>query len=244
MKKTVTLLTGFLLAASMLKAQQKQSRFLAELSVGPSFPVGKFGDKSFDIFNRKNPPLRAKTGLGVNFSLGYYLNRSVGVLLSSGYSVNEQSWSGYQDYLRNIPSIDYLPVETSGKSWKVAKVMGGGFFVVPLTAAHKLNLLTRLTAGVCKTAVPGYDYKVYTWDGRLFREGSTDKIDLPWTFCYQMSVALQYKLTNRLHVLLDVNSFNATAKKTVTYFDGYTNEVTTKYELNTLNAMAGVGLNF
>jgi hypothetical protein len=243
MKRTVILLTGFLLVAIVLQAQQKQSRFLTDLSFGPSFPVGKFGDKSYStLLNSKKPAGLAKTGVSAQLSVGYYLTKSVGVLLSSGYSENKQDWSGYDEYLKTSIYDGPPRTETDGKSWKTVNVMGGGFFVLPLTANRNLNVLTKLTAGIVKTAVPAHDFKAYTLDDRLLWEGTTDKEDLPWTFCYQVSVGLQYKLSNHLHVLLDINSFNATAQKTVP--GSYATSGTRNYNLSTVNAMAGIGLNF
>jgi hypothetical protein len=82
MKKTATLLTGFLFLAFVLHAQKKQPKFLTELSVGPSFPLGRFAETSYN--DKSEIPGFAKTGLGAHLSVGYYLNKSIGVLLSSG----------------------------------------------------------------------------------------------------------------------------------------------------------------
>jgi hypothetical protein len=242
MKQIVMLLTGFLLATTVLHAQEKQPRFLTELSVGPSFPIGKFASRSYGDMYKQKPPGLAKTGWGANFSVGYYLNKSVGLLLSAGYSDHKQDLSGYARSLYG-PAVDPWPnLAFKAKNWKELNVRGGVFFVTPLTANHRLNLVTKLTAGICKTAVPGFDWKSFKDDGTLFVEDTEKKVDLPWGFCYQANVALKYKLGNQLHVLLDVNSFNAISRKSFGYETDYPNGITRQYSLNTINCMAGIGI--
>jgi len=236
MKQTFILLTGFLLVTNALHAQKKQPNFLAELSVGPSFPIGKFADKTADNLNKEKPSGLAKTGWGTNLSVGYYLNRSVGLLLSAGYSDHKQAPAGYTQsiYLSYSGRSSF---EFNAKSWKEVNVRTGAFFVMPLTASHRLNLITKLTAGVCKTAIPALGYTAYKEDGTVLYEGTLNEVDLPWGFCYQIDAALKYKLGNHLHALLTVNSFNALPRKK---FDG----VTKQYNLSTVNCMAGIGIDF
>jgi hypothetical protein len=246
MKQTIILLTGFLLATSVLQAQQKQPRFFTELSGGPSFPIGKFAGKSYGDLDKEKPPGLAKTGWGANFSVGYYLNRSVGLLLSAGYSDHKQDLSGYTQFLSpySYPASD---LEFTAKSWKEMNIRAGAFFVAPLTANHRLNLVTKLTAGVCKTAVPGLKWKSYISTARIVIEDTEKKVELPWGFCYQADVALNYKLKSHLYVLLDVNSFNAIPRKTYEqdeYRPYYSTKRTIEYNLNTINAMAGIGIDF
>jgi hypothetical protein len=69
-------------------------------------------------------------------------------------------------------------------------------------------------------------------------------------------MTLDYKLTRKVHLLLDVNSFNSTAKKTfhyTIYSAGPTpplgtpiNEITVnnKYKQAAVNVLAGIGLSF
>lgn len=249
MKKTVALLAVFVLLTFLLHAQQKQSRFFTELTFGPSFPIGKFADKTHSEITEENPSGFAKTGIAVNLSLGYYLNGSVGLLLSSGYSTYAQDWSGYHRYLKSLPNTNIYPnVEVDAANWKVIKIMGGGFFVTSLTSNDKLNLLTKLTAGVCKTAVPELNFTAYKEDGEVLNRSAWNKTDLSWTLCYQVSVGLQYKLTNKLNLLLDINSFNATPHKEYTFENylvyGGRMTQTKKYKISTVNAMAGIALNF
>jgi hypothetical protein len=98
------------------------------------------------------------------------------------------------------------------------KTNGRWFFVTPLNESSKLAVVTKLTAGVCKTDFPGYSYSDISNNGMNRSSTSQKKISLPWTFCYQVSVGLKYKLKNNLHLLFDINSFNSTPSKEMTFF--------------------------
>jgi hypothetical protein len=250
MKRTASLLTCFLLFTIVLQAQKKQPRFLTEVAIGPSFPIGKFAATSYkDDYN--NIPAFANPGLAAHLSLGYYINRSVGVLVSTGYSIHPQDEEGHkQNIERILPGLTVT--ELDAKSWKTVKLMAGGFVVTPLTSEGELVLLTKLTAGVSKTAVPQISYYGVARDGSYTSSDNDAKMSLPWSFCYQVSLALEYKLTQNMYALLDISSFNTTAQKKYTYIvdpnprtpDQQVVTVKNKYKQGTVNALAGIGFRF
>lgn len=256
MKKQLITASCFLLMSCILHAQKEQSKCFVELSVGPSIPIGKFADKPYKHVTEDNQPAGlAKTGVSAQGSFGYYLNESLGLLLTSGYSVHAQDASGYEEYMKQsyISSgrlTSRVDVET--QSWKIAKLMAGGFLINPLTSAEDLVLFTKLTVGVCKTAVPEYSYQAYDQNEMIYAGGKTEKTPLSWAFCYQVSMGLKYKLNNKLHLLIDVNSFNATPQKEYTfnppplpngdYPPPRTEKI--KYKLAEVNVLAGIGFQF
>jgi len=255
MKKLLILLTGFLTAAITLHAQQKHSKFFAQLSVGPSFALGKFGNKAYDGFNNADPSGNAKTGLAGQLSLGYYLNESFGVLLLPGYSVHKTDHSKFEESLKGTHTSDpSYQVSIKTDRWKLIKLMAGGFFVTPLTESSKLALVTKLTAGVCKTDLPGYSYSEIAMNGGFRSWATQGKVSLPWAFCYQVSVGLKYKLKDKLHVLFDINSFNSTPQKEQTIYTFSTTPLgapvltpekkMVKYKLAELNTLVGIGFDF
>ncbi len=267
MKKTVTLLTGFLVFIISLHAQKKQPKFLVELSIGPSFPIGKFAGKSYTNLNEKDPDGLAKLGWVGNVTVGYYINSSIGVLLMGGYSENKQNASSYEDYLRRYWLSGYSNVNAKTNKWKVKKVMGGVFWITRLTSSSKIKLLTKLAAGICKTAIPGFSYKASSIyppgsipsgsipSGSMYAEGYQGKTALKTSFCYQVSVEGQYKLNNKVYALLDISSFNASPEKTMTYMTnepvpigtGISYRTRTEkraFKLGSINVLAGIGLNF
>ena len=259
MKKLLILLTGSLFTTITLQAQHKQSKFFAEVTGGPSFALGKFGDKNYHGFIEDDPAGRAKTGLAAQLALGYYINRSVGILLLSGYSVHKQNTSGYRDYIKSsfetaYPGFVMNNVDVHTNSWKLTKLMAGGFFVTPLTESSTLALITKITAGVCKTAIPGYRYGYAVYFSSMPSSGMTSQQDikLPWTFCYQVSVGLKYKLKENLHVILDINSFNSTPSKEKTFLTSPPTTIgqpamerkNVKYKIGELNTLLGIGFDF
>jgi hypothetical protein len=255
MKKIAALLTGFLFITSLLQAQQKQPTFFAQLSGGPSFPLGKFAGKTYEGPAEPNPSGLAKTGLAAQLSLGYYINKSIGLLLLPGYSVHKQDPSGYNENIRSHwtpTAIRNNTINATTNSWMLMKLMAGGFLVTPLTESSELVLVTKFTAGVCKTDVPGYSYTLSDSSGKVFSFASYEKTSLPWTFCYQISVGLKYKLNNNLHLLFDISSFNAEPKKEIWYSrplpasagPSIPQQIKVKYKLAEVNALAGIGIDF
>lgn len=248
MKRSLVLLTGFLFIFCALQAQRKLPRLLAEVSFGPSIPIGQFAERSYNGPLDEDQPGMAKTGLAANVTAGFYLKENFGLLLTGGYSVNKQTEEGYRDFMSKNPSSSLSQVYVNTNKWKMYKLMAGGFFVTPLVD-DKLNLVTKLSAGICKTAIPSYDWAITGTGGLAYSGGRVDKEKLPATFCYQVSLGLQYKLTPRVHVLFDVNSFNAAVKKEYTVYttpsipaSGTT--VTRRYKFGSVNALLGLGVSF
>ncbi|WP_205509126.1 hypothetical protein [Longitalea arenae] len=255
MKKTPFLLTGFLLLTILAHAQEKESNLFVELSIGPSFPIGKFGDKNYkSVLEDDEPAGLAKTGLNLQAAVGYYLGENFGLLLSPGYSIHAQDGSGYENFIKEstgamgAPTASHAAVDA--KSWKMLKLLAGAFLVTPLTMEEDLVLQTKITAGACKTAVPGYSFTAYNEQNGSSYAGSTGENSLNWAFCYQVSLGVKYQLNKKLHLLLDLNSFNATTAKEYTFtFPFSPNPVPPrtekiKYRLAEVNVMAGLALSF
>jgi len=253
MKKQLLIINYLLLISTVLYAQKKPAKFFAEFGVGPSFPIGDFAKKTYNGTDN-NMSGFANIGLGANLSIGYHINESVGLLLSGGYSINTQNEKAYADNFKSNNS-DLDAVSVDAKSWKILKVMAGGFFVTPLTSDEDLVLRTKLTAGVCKTAVPEFNYGYMgesqgsPWRGAAHQE----KTSLPWSFCYQVSIGLKYSLNKKLFALFDISSFNATAEKQYIFMSPgapvlgsgpvvYTSPSTKKFRMGSVNAQAGVGI--
>jgi hypothetical protein len=62
-------------------------------------------------------------------------------------------------------------------------------------------------------------------------------------------MGLKYKLKNKLHLLLDINSFNSTPQKETTFSSSPVSSVPPqtykmKYKLAEVNALAGIGISF
>jgi opacity protein-like surface antigen len=250
MKRSLNLLAVFLFLFCTLHAQHKSPKLFAEVSVGPSVPIGQFAEKSYNGPLDEDQPGMAKTGLAINVTAGYFLKENFGLLLTGGYSSNKQSEEGYRELMMKNLTNPLADVYVNTNKWKMYKLMAGGFFVTPLVD-DKLNLVTKLSAGVCKTDIPSYDWATTGtgMGGVAFSRGWVGKEKLPTMFCYQVNLGLQYKLTSRVHVLFDVNSFNAASKKEYTIytsssFPSSVTTVTRKYKFGSVNAQLGLGLSF
>jgi len=242
MKKTTTLLAAFLLLTIVLHAQKKQPKFLVEIGIGPSFPIGRFASTEY---KDNEVPGFAKTGLVDNLSVGYYLNQNVGVLLSYGFSLHPQNKEAFRKQIESqVPGVTLTHLDL--KNWKTVKWMGGGFLVTPLTSEGDLVMLTKLTAGVSKISVPKREFWGSNQNQTSTVMGINNEGGLPWSFCYQVSMGLEYKLNRNLYVLLDISSFNTTAKFEYTYTMIPGGDMTIKeiYRQATVNALAGIGVHF
>lgn len=268
MKKQLLIINCFLLISCALYAQKKQSRFFTELGIGPSFPIGDFAKKTYDGTDN-NLPGFAKVGIGGSLSAGYHINESLGLLVTGGYSINPQDEKAYKNYIRSkVSNINNISVEA--KNWNIIKLMAGGFFVTPLTADSTLVLRTKLTVGVCKTALPAFEYG-YTRQtaidttqggssltGLSWQVAGNAKRPFGWTFCYQISIGLKFTLNKNLYALFDISSFNATATTTENEYGSISpvsvisgsgpiptsSQTKRKFRLGSVNAQAGVGLSF
>src|SRR5690242_9472384 len=89
MKKLLILLTVSLFATIALQAQEKQTKLFTELSIGPSFPIGRFAATSTNSGDKVAG--YAKPGLGAQLSAGYHLNNPFGLLVSVGYATHPQN---------------------------------------------------------------------------------------------------------------------------------------------------------
>jgi hypothetical protein len=243
MKKVALLLTGSLFLAFTLHAQKKQPKFLVDWSLGPSFPIGRFSETSYKDDNEVAG--FAKTGMAMQLSLGYYLNESVGVMLLSGYTAHPQNKKAYEDYFEGkISGLTITNMEA--ESWKTVKLVAGGFWTTSLAEEGKLALLTKLTAGVSKFAVPEIKWSGVYSGGTPGVSGEIKKNALPWSFCYQVSAALEYKLSPSFNVFLDISSFNTTAKEEYNFTSPTSPTISgkNKYKQATVNTLLGISMRF
>ncbi|HEV8084421.1 MAG TPA: hypothetical protein VGP55_14535 [Chitinophagaceae bacterium] len=241
------LLICFLLVTNLkLIAQKNNSKFFTEIKVGASLPVSKFSDKTFTNSPwDNNPSGLAKTGLNINLSLGYHLNKSTGILILLGNTFNKQDAASYKNYLTQINGNGRNEVSTN--SWKIFKVMAGGFYEIPFSTSSKLKFQSKITAGICKTAIPGYSYTLYDQNGMLQGAFTQAKTSLPSAFCYQLSAGINYQINSRIDLLFDVSYCNSNPQINYSYNPNFPDPGPSisgkrKYNLSSVNVMAGIGI--
>lgn len=262
MTKTI-LLTGILFFFYITaKAQEHNSRFSVEVSAGPSFPVGNFASKDtlgMRLGDSNTSGGWAKTGLVVNLSASYNITRVFGWELEVGGQFNKRDGAPLKKVLRKIYATrDNLRISVKGSSWKIGKILTGGFFAVPLSSSDKFYFQGKVLAGVCKTSIPEYQYAVYDKDNPMgnpdgesvLTAGRHSKTSLPLTFCYQLGAGLKYLLTQKMFLTASINYFDAQpVRKYSVYADpmnpgGERIEIEKKYKLRSINPMVGIGLTF
>lgn len=194
-------------------AQQKQPRYFVELAGMRSFPVGSFAsDDATNLYAG-----HADAGAGISVAGGYMFTRKLGVMLLLGGTRNRQDGSALAgEYKAGYPPVYTMYSTITTKSWYTGRIMMGGVFEAPLSKAERLYFRSGLLAGVCKSSVPAFKEEYIMKSGTNIigaGSGETEKVHLPWTFCYQVSAGLKYKLSNLLAIFADASYFGAAPRR-------------------------------
>jgi len=253
--KKLSLLFIIILCGHEIIFAQKTPKFLASVSIGVAFPVDKFGSKNFSDSSAG----WALPGPVLNVSFGYHITKSTGVMLLFSGQLNKQDADVFNNGIKesNGPVTE---VQTTTSSWKVPKVMAGGFFNIPLYNPGKVLLKIAVLAGGVKSYFPGYSYSGTTnptgspADSRSYSATFTGK-ELPWTFGYQVNAGINYKISSDIFLLADINYFNSDVESYAVYPRSTTVIISpgpvplpppqkTKFSLASLNMMVGAGIRF
>lgn len=190
-------------------AQKSESHYFTELSIGTSIPIGGFASKTYNGKFLDNANGIAKVGIALNIYTGYRINKTFGLVFMAGGSQNKQDSNTFYNYLKKERNPAITIIETN--EWRVGKLMLGGFIELPFEDKSKLSFRGSLLAGICKTAIPKYQF-TYVTAGAFPIYGSIgmNKISLPWTFCYQVGASLKYSISKKIHLLANLNYFYST----------------------------------
>jgi opacity protein-like surface antigen len=224
-------------------AQRQPTKLYAELSIGPSFPVGKFASKDYQDTSAGF----ANTGVAASISLGYRLNNKFSLLLNFGGSQHGRDAEPIEKrYGQGMSGRD---VTVTSDKWKAGKIMAGGRLSLPISSAGKVFFTSDLLAGVCKTAIPEYS-GVITVNNMLSGSFMWSKISLPWSFSYQVGAGVNYNLNGKIYLLGHLSYFDSrpvhhTMRNTnPPNFAGPYVPVDIKYSLSSLNFLLGAGIGF
>ena len=208
MKKESLLLLSILCISEIIFAQ-KPPKFSATISFGPAFPVGKYGSKN----SSDSTAGWALPGPALNISFGYHLNKSIGAMLLMSGQFNKQDADAFNKRLKEW-SGPGTEVQTRTSSWKVGKIMAGGFLDIPLSTSRKVLLRTALLGGAVKSYFPAHSYSGSSnptgspADQTAFM-GSFSGMALPWVFGFQVNAGVHYEIAENIFLLADMNYFNA-----------------------------------
>jgi len=194
-------------------APKKEPKFFAGITLGPSFPMGKFANKNFSDTTAG----LAKAGPSLNISAGYMLTPSVGVMVLFGGQENKMDPKSITNYL-NQKYGDTVGTYASTKYWKTGRILAGGIFKFPLSKGEKLFFQGKILAGLLKTSYPGYIYAYGQVVPNVSNPGnynvliSSSSTPLDWAFCYQANVGLGWQLNRHISLVGDLSYFHAEAR--------------------------------
>jgi hypothetical protein len=247
MKLTCLKLALFLLLLSgaiISHAQKIDSKWIAEISIGPSFPFGKYKSKDY----KDSTAGFAKTGIGASISFGYRLSDRISVHFMAGEAQNKQDEEPMAKRMDGFSYGSYR-TEVHTKNWNTGKLMLGAGIQLPLCKSGKFSSVSKLSAGVCKTAIPAFSGETYSNNNVPGGTFSSGKIPLAWTFCYQINSGINMQLSERIYALTDFSYFNGrpvyhTQRNYTLNPGGPFTPVDIKYSLASFNIQAGAGIRF
>jgi hypothetical protein len=243
--KNALYLFFFIFSSLCLTAQQKD-RFSLTAAVGYSVPVGRFangdGNQVF-FFSDNNIAGWAKPGPAVKFDLNYALTKSAGIMLSATGQINPRSRSAFlKDMSHTFADNSNLVV--SAGSWKIGRVMAGGYYDLYFSTAKSWRCRISLLAGVLKTSLPSY--ATIDSSGNPADLEHNPPSPFPWVFCYQFGAALQRNIGHAWYISFQLDFFGADVKgniPTPAFFYPYQLDTDRVY-ITSLTGMLGLGFRF
>jgi hypothetical protein len=229
-------------------AQSKSHPFMVSLTGGLSSPLGQFADNNVATLSTGSSMIgAAKTGWNGNIQLGYRLNTHFGIALTGGISEYKRDGDIFAKYYEliygNTSTVD-------SKQWSVVKVLAGPTYTAAVS--KKLSFRSGLSAGIAKTAVPGYSFTTHNSTGEVLWVGTVNKAKMPAAFAYQANAGLGYDLSSTVLLLFDMSYFDATTtNKRIPLMGGpvvispnpqpVSSQIKEKYKLSALSATLGIG---
>lgn len=251
MKKFCCALLTLMLITYTVVAQKKND-FVIALEQGVSFPIGKFGDKTYTFdpgtLNVKMNGI-AKTGYQANISGSYYFQNNIAVVLNAGFSTNNQSKKSIEDFYGG-PSSQYQ-FDTDVSAWQIWRFLGGISIDQAFPSNDKLFIQAKLLAGISKTKAPGYEITGVKGDPNNPPQAFQVKFTgfkLDPAFSWQTNLGVGYWFDGNFYTMVDVNYFDAKPEYnyTVTMPGNPNNgqKASMKYSLSTIGVNAKIGVRF
>jgi hypothetical protein len=236
----------FFLTICKTCAQNADLPYKAAISVGPSFPVGKFSNT---VPDSSTLPSAAKPGPLVTVSFSYTFKHSFfGVRILGGWQQNNVNDLAIARYMATqLPSGSEIGVKTD--NWHIWKILAGPTFDVPVTKNGKTNFECDILGGVLKTTIPGSEIAVTYGNPPMAFAESVSKTPLPVSFCYQIDAGLNYRITQSLLLTGNLGFMHSTPVHSFTYYldpPYYTMPVhgSQPFPISSLNLLVGIAYVF
>ncbi|MHA4808838.1 hypothetical protein ACX0G9_12060 [Flavitalea flava] len=192
-----------LLVLSAIACYSQKAGYLS-LSIGPSFPIGQFGNK--DASDPKSG--LADIGGMADLSYVYKIRHSnYGLVASIRVRENRFNSSAFLDpFEKEFPDFDWSQSQIK-KSWKVGAVMIGGSYSFPIT--KRVNLEGQLMAGIAKAYLPDIVVMGFRDTAAIpghgdFIHAETKKVNAT-TFSASIKIGASCKLTDRWSLVANVD---------------------------------------
>ena len=203
---TILLLTCIILTASAQEEENivNEHHYFVGLSLGASFPMGKFANKSMPDTSSG----LAKAGPAGTLSLGYFFTRNIGFFFELSEQHNTQDRSVFNPYLEknfgdSIRTIGYT------SSWRVARLSGGPVFNIPVSASEKVALRVKLMAGILNGIKPNYGFQISFPTSSSISLFTQPHLALPTSFCYEADAGIRIAVAESLFLVVDAGYFYA-----------------------------------
>jgi hypothetical protein len=245
-KLPVLFILCFSLSICRTYSQNTDLPFKAAISVGPSFPVGKF---SSTVPDSSSFPSAAKPGPLITVSFSYKFRHSLfGVRILGGWQQNNVNDLAIARHLADgMPVGSEIGVKTD--NWHIWKILAGPTFEVPFTKNRKTSFECSVLGGVLKTTIPGYEIGATYGNPPTAIFESVSKIPLPASFCYQIDAGINYRITPSLLLTGNLGFMHATPVHSFTeYLDPPYYQmpfhVSQPYPVSTINLLVGIAYLF
>jgi hypothetical protein len=229
-------------------AQRKEKGFLS-IAVGPAFPTGKFASK--DMSDELSG--LAKTGGSVSISYSKLLTAQLAIAVQLHGQHNPVNTAAMGQYLEN--STGYTNWKFSKAAWLYGALLAGPESRLVIDHAGKLQLVTKIMAGIAFAKSPGISSKSIS----ATASGSVEQAKKTSTgFIFNTSTGINYAVNNAMFLTVDL-CYGSTSKMTfkqvqttITTTQGTPgspgfsvqqsmNTMDGKQSISSLNVMFGVG---
>lgn len=235
-----------LLTHSGLYSQTSEPLFRAGISVGPAFPIGKFGSTSTDSGSVGNGA--SKIGLAVQISLSYPIRHSqFAIILIAGWQENAINLGpAEKSLIQAFPNSTHIDMQSGVRN--IWKFLAGPEWNIPVSADGRIRFRSALAAGILKTSLPWSSVAI-DYGGMGFQYGKIESFSLPAVFCYQIQSEIGYRLNARMELTGDINFSHATPKHQYDfYLDPPVNSMpvhySASYPISSLNVLFGIAYKF
>lgn len=234
MKKFI-LLSFILLGFLKVYAQTAVSRSSIGVVIGPSFPIGYFGNMDAD----KSGGL-AKAGGFLAIDYVYKFSNHFGLIVSGQGRIHDVDNDALS--VHGVPKEIDESTSFSAGTWKIGAIMCGIYHTLPLTKSGKLNFELKIMGGYQRTSSPEITARI-TMPGLEISQLHQQSIASN-SFAYLFGVGLRHKLTQKLALKFTADYYGSNPEfKGAVYVSGPI-ITTLRRDTEVINVGVGLVVNF